>query len=211
MHLSSVHRHSRLPGVWTAGSGVHPGAVRGNLKPMQMVAVALRSAVFTARLRSHHPVIVNGLTRILVTGGQIEFGGDVVFRALSARSEVGASRGGTLVIEDNVFIKQGVTVIATHSIRIGHHTLIGGHTGILDSSFHAIEADREPETGPIGIGSNVWIARSVVVLPGVTIGDGSVAAAGSIVSKDIPPAVLAAGALAKPVRDLVIPDGWYRP
>lgn len=48
-------------------------------------------------------------------------------------------------------------------------------------------------TAPVVIGANVWVGANATVLPGVTIGDMSVVAAGAIVTKDIPPGVLVAG------------------
>ena len=55
---------------------------------------------------------------------------------------------------------------------------------------------------PIHIGSNIWFGASVTVTPGVSIGDGSVIAAGSVVTNDIPPNSLAAGVPAKVIRTI---------
>ena len=60
----------------------------------------------------------------------------------------------------------------------------------------------ESYVAPVVIKDNAWIAIGAILLPGVTIGEGSIVAAGSIVTKDIPPLVLAAGIPAKPLRDL---------
>lgn len=56
--------------------------------------------------------------------------------------------------------------------------------------------------GPITIGDNVWIGADVTILPGVTIGEGSVIGAKSLVTKDIPPHVLAVGHPCKVLRDI---------
>ncbi|WP_207910260.1 DapH/DapD/GlmU-related protein [Anseongella ginsenosidimutans] len=55
---------------------------------------------------------------------------------------------------------------------------------------------------PISIGSDVWIGGSAVICPGVKIGDRSVIGAGSVVTKDIPPDVFAAGNPCKVIRSL---------
>ncbi|MEJ7338835.1 DapH/DapD/GlmU-related protein, partial [Staphylococcus epidermidis] len=55
---------------------------------------------------------------------------------------------------------------------------------------------------PIHIGSNIWFGASVTVTPGVSIGDGSVIAAGSVVTNNIPPNSLAAGVPAKVIRTI---------
>ena len=55
-------------------------------------------------------------------------------------------------------------------------------------------------TAPIVIGDHVWIGMNVIVLKGVTIGEGSIVAAGSVVNKDVPPHCLVAGVPAKVVK-----------
>jgi maltose O-acetyltransferase len=62
----------------------------------------------------------------------------------------------------------------------------------------------------VHIGDNVWIGRSAIILPGVTIGDNAVVAAGAVVTKDVPDATLVAGNPARVVRTLVVDDGWRR-
>jgi acetyltransferase-like isoleucine patch superfamily enzyme len=57
---------------------------------------------------------------------------------------------------------------------------------------------------PVIIGDGVWLGSNVLVLPGVTIGKGSVVAAGSVVSRDIPSGVLAAGNPAKIIKKLSV-------
>jgi acetyltransferase-like isoleucine patch superfamily enzyme len=60
------------------------------------------------------------------------------------------------------------------------------------------------------LGDNVWIGRAAIVLPGVTIGDHSMVAAGSVVTKDVPPRVVVAGNPAKVVREITASDEWRR-
>lgn len=57
-------------------------------------------------------------------------------------------------------------------------------------------------THPVTIGDNVWIAASALVLPGVTIGEGSVIGAGSVVTRDVPPYSLAVGNPCRVIRQL---------
>ena len=59
---------------------------------------------------------------------------------------------------------------------------------------------------PVVIEDNVWIGGNVVILPGVTIGEGSVIAAGSIVTRDIPPRVVAGGNPCRVIRPLTEAD-----
>ncbi|SUG25694.1 galactoside O-acetyltransferase [Salmonella enterica subsp. arizonae] len=62
---------------------------------------------------------------------------------------------------------------------------------------------------PVTIGNNVWIGSQVVINPGVTIGDNSVIGAGSVVTKDIPPDVVAAGVPCRVLRKITQRDKEY--
>jgi acetyltransferase-like isoleucine patch superfamily enzyme len=57
-------------------------------------------------------------------------------------------------------------------------------------------------TNPVTIGDDIWIGANAVILPGVTIGDHSVVAAGAVVTKDVPPHTLVAGVPAKIIKTL---------
>lgn len=86
-------------------------------------------------------------------------------------------------------------------------TIIGPNTIIVDSDFHSIwpPENRCNTMGyendkAVTIGKNVWIGMNCIILKGVTVGENSVIAAGSIVTKDIPPNVLVGGNPAKIIR-----------
>jgi acetyltransferase-like isoleucine patch superfamily enzyme len=114
------------------------------------------------------------------------------------------------VLGERVFINTGATVVANHSIVVGDDCLIGDLVAIFDTDFHLLEPSRPIRTAPVRLGANVWVGRSATILPGVTIGDHAVIAAGSIVTGDVPPKTLVAGVPARPIRTLNIPDGWRR-
>lgn len=85
------------------------------------------------------------------------------------------------------------TVIGCFSeIEIGDDVKCGANTLITDGDWHA-EDPRSTPPRPIHIGNNVWLGVNVTVLKGVTIGDNSLIGAGSIVTRNIPPNVIAAG------------------
>ncbi|UQD53491.1 acetyltransferase [Bacillus methanolicus] len=115
-----------------------------------------------------------------------------------------------LVIGDNVFINYGVDIGCNLSIFIGNNVKIGPLTNIIDSNYHQIDMDDEMRPKKIKISDKVWIGRQCIILPGVTIGENSVIASGSIVTKDVPPNVLVAGSPAKVIRPLNIGDNWAR-
>lgn len=115
-----------------------------------------------------------------------------------------------LTIGHHTFINYGVDIGATTNIHIGNHVKIGPLTNIIDSNFHQVEPHEPVFQKPIRIEDNVWIGRQCIILPGVTIGKNSVIASGSIVTKDIPENVLAAGVPATIKRKLTIEENWIR-
>ncbi len=84
----------------------------------------------------------------------------------------------------------GSCIHAFEKIEIGNNCLIAANCQIIDSNGHATEKNMrlssQGSTSPIKIGNNVWIGTGCIILPGVTIGDGSIVAAGSVVTKSIP-------------------------
>jgi acetyltransferase-like isoleucine patch superfamily enzyme len=88
---------------------------------------------------------------------------------------------------------------------------LGDHVSVTDSQFITHDGgvwvfrDKEPDidvVAPIKVGNNVFIGACSIILPGVTIGDNVVIAAGSVVSVDIPSNVVAAGVPARPIKSL---------
>ena len=102
----------------------------------------------------------------------------------------------------------GTTLVADASIRIGNRVLVGGNASIVDTDFHPLTPEGRREdinTGasrPIEIGDDVFIGMNSLLLKGVTVGDGSVVGAGSVVSRDVPPHTIVAGNPATVVKEL---------
>lgn len=84
-------------------------------------------------------------------------------------------------------------------IYIGNNTQFS-HQNVIITATHSVTDFHKIIVQPIRIGSDVWITTRCIVLPGVTIGDGAIIGAGSVVSRDIPANCLAAGNPAKPVK-----------
>jgi maltose O-acetyltransferase len=146
---------------------------------------------------------------VLVTAGSISCG-RLYLRCTPVPAELGAASKGSLVLGQRVFINTGATVVANHSITLGDDCLIADFVAIFDTDFHQLEPSRPIRFAPVRLCANVWVGRSATILPGVTIGDHAVVAAGSLVTKDVPPRTLVAGVPARPIRTLDIPDGWRR-
>jgi maltose O-acetyltransferase len=142
--------------------------------------------------------------------GRFNVGRNVSFHAKPFPSSISVSKNAELVIGDNVFFNYGLDIGCTQSIRIGTNTIIGPMVNIIDSNFHPVDIEDRSTGKAIEIAANVWIGRGAVILPGVTIGQNSVIASGSIVTRDIPANVLAGGTPAKVIREIKVPDGWIR-
>jgi acetyltransferase-like isoleucine patch superfamily enzyme len=119
--------------------------------------------------------------------------------------ELNVGPEGTLEIGERVLINHGCSIGATKLVRIGARCNIGSQAILIDNAFHELDPERrneQPDPAPVILEENVWLAARVIVLPGVTIGKNSVVGAGSVVTRDIPPDVLAAGIPAKVIRPL---------
>lgn len=111
--------------------------------------------------------------------------------------------GKNITLGKRIFINSGCKFQDQGGVAIGDDSLIG-HNTVLATLNHDIDpshrADMHP--APIVIGRNVWIGSNVTVLPGVTIGDDAVAAATSVVTKDVPEKTVAVGSPARVVKSV---------
>lgn len=126
-----------------------------------------------------------------------------VGRNLVLHSPFHCDFGINIRIGDHFVGNFNLTILDEAPVTIGHHVFIGPNTNLCTVT-HALCAEQRNEgimrARPITIGDNVWIAAHVTVLPGVSIGEGSVIGAGSVVTKDIPPYTLAVGNPCRVIR-----------
>ena len=136
-------------------------------------------------------------------GGEIRIGRNFAVFSYLAKVQLYAGPAGRLLIGDDSFVNNGTILSASTEIRIGDRVNIAPHCVLIDNDFHGT-ADRHaaPKTAPIVLEDDVWLGTRVTVLKGVTIGRGSVIASGAVVTKDIPPGVLAGGVPARVLRRL---------
>jgi acetyltransferase-like isoleucine patch superfamily enzyme len=150
----------------------------------------------------------------LIVGGhlKIELGDDVTIR----RSTIGASK----LFDCPVFrvgsgstVGYGTNISVAKEISIGERCLIGPNCYIMDNDDHPISPKKRlagegvgPEdVRPVRIGNNVWLGNNCLILKGVTVGDNSVIAAHSVITKDVLPNAIYAGFPARPTqRDIDI-------
>jgi acetyltransferase-like isoleucine patch superfamily enzyme len=111
-----------------------------------------------------------------------------------------------IVIGENCYVNRHTMLDASDHIEIGAQTMIGPFCYITDHdhSFGGGVAPGETPliSEPTKIGKRCWLGAQVCVLKGVTIGDGTVVGAGSVVTKSLPPNVVSAGSPAKILREI---------
>jgi acetyltransferase-like isoleucine patch superfamily enzyme len=110
------------------------------------------------------------------------------------------------------FLNLGVMVAAMELVEIGEHCMFANGCFVTDADHRFDDPDR-PITwqgfttkGPTRVADNVWCGANVVITSGVTIGERCVIGANSVVTRDLPPRTIAAGAPAKVIREITYPE-----
>lgn len=113
--------------------------------------------------------------------------------------------GKNIHVGKNVFINSGCCFQDQGGIFIGDGVLIG-HNVVLATLNHSVDPQKRSDMfpAPIRIGNNVWIGAQATVLPGVTIDDGAIVAAGAVVTRDVPANVIVGGVPAKIIKKIEI-------
>src|SRR5207248_10691357 len=199
--MSNVNSDRRVEGDWWT-EPIPPSVVFGE-------GFYCESAQIFRHLRSKAP-------RAVVMGNHVSCYAGCSF-------SVGAN--GSCSVGDFTLLN-GALVMAEERIEIGSHCLISWNVWIADSDFHPLEPaqrlidaqalapyfkDRPSrpklKTAPVKIADNVWIGMNATILKGVRIGENSVVAAGSVVSKSVPSNTVVAGNPAVEVRQLGVIGG----
>lgn len=158
----------------------------------------------TARIRN----IRGDSQRIRIGGNTVVAGELLVF-----------AQGGDISIGEWCFIGEGTRIWSSGTIQIGDRVLVSHNVNLFDSLTHPLNArlrhaqfkaivllghPRSIDLGerPVVVGNDVWIGANACVLRGVTIGEGAIVGAGSVVTHDIPPFTLVAGNPARVIREL---------
>ena len=118
-------------------------------------------------------------------------------------------------IGDHFYANFDCVMLDCGGIEIGDHVLFGPRVGIYTAN-HAVDAWERANGAcyakPVKIGNNVWVGAGVHINQGVTIGDNTIIGSGSVVTKDIPANVIAAGVPCRVIREITEKDKTgYRP
>jgi acetyltransferase-like isoleucine patch superfamily enzyme len=193
-----------------------PGALglvlRARLYPLLLGACG-RDVSFGAHVTLRHPrkirlgdhvVVDDGC--VLDAKGAANDGIRIGNRVFLGRHTILTCKDGDIVLEDGVNVSFHCAVFSASSVRIGGETLLaaycyvvgGGHD--FDRTDVPVIRQGRPSKG-IDVGHGVWLGAGSVILDGVTIGHDAIVGALAVVSQDVPPFAVAAGAPARVVRD----------
>ena len=141
--------------------------------------------------------------------GRLELGAHVLFEPgvwLTAEAP------GRIRIGEGTFLNLGVQVAAMDLVEIGAHCMFANGCFVSDANHRFDDPDRPvpwqgfSSKGPTRVGDNVWCGANVVITSGVTVGERCVIGANSVVTTDLPPRVIAAGAPARVIREISYPN-----
>lgn len=174
------------------------------------------------RYRRHAAIapgaVLHETSRVFNMAGPVE--AITVGRSTHVRGELLTfAHGGAIAIGDYCYIGEGTRIWSARSIRIGNRVLIAHNVTVLDSLTHPLGARARHEhfkhiisaghptqldldERAVEIGDDVWIGCMSVVLRGVSLGQGAIVGAGSVVTESIPAWTIAAGNPARVIREL---------
>lgn len=113
--------------------------------------------------------------------------------------------GKNIHVGEDFLANYNVTILDIAPVHIGDYCMIGPNT-LISTVGHPLNPkgrrEKKANSAPVTIGNDVWIGGNCTILPGVTIGDNVVVAAGAVVAKDVPDNCIVGGVPAKKIRDL---------
>ncbi len=120
------------------------------------------------------------------------------------------SYGSNTMLGDYIYINFNLTVVDDYKVTIGDRVMFGPNVTIAATN-HPVHPEKRMYMYalPVVIENDVWVGGGAIIVPGVTIGHGSVIGAGSVVTKDVPPNVIAVGNPCKVLREITDEDRVY--
>ncbi|MET3806027.1 maltose O-acetyltransferase [Nakamurella sp. UYEF19] len=183
-------------------AGANFGGRRWSWKNLSALVRLVKLGISYPQLRSTLFFIDRNADVVIAPGAKVTIG-----RELRIMRDVTIRVGGELVLGDRVFFNRGCNLNVLRRVVIGSDSLIGEMVSIHDDD-HAIGAEfdgtpmgeRPMIVSDVVIGSNVWIGSHCTIVRGVHIGDGAVIGANSVVTRDVEPRTVVAGAPARLLR-----------
>ena len=134
-------------------------------------------------------------------GGELRLDRAVWLRTEHGPNHITVFPGARISVGSGTLVN-GAMLHSKCEITLGEDVLVGWGVRIVDADMHPLDRETPERQAPVRIGDRVWIAADVSVLRGVEIGEDTVVGARSVVTRDLPPRVLALGHPAKPVREI---------
>lgn len=154
--------------------------------------------------------------------GSIQMGNDCVLVSSPLGNPIGLYRPCILeavglssrIHIGNHFSASGVCIVAEKEISIGNNVSIGANATIIDTDFHASNADVRntqdaANSKPIHIADDVWIGMNALILKGVTLHRGAVIGANAVITKDVPAGACAVGNPARIILNKQLQNGTF--
>jgi acetyltransferase-like isoleucine patch superfamily enzyme len=184
-----LNRRCGRPGSFICAGGVQLTLARdARVEPPRQCCV-IGAPVLGGLVPRSAPTVIN-----VAEGATLALDGVTIGRG----SRVGVNRGARLEIGQATSLTDSCWVAASLSIVIGRDCAISWNVTIFDDDGHG--DGPPPYSEPIVIGDRVWIGCNATILKGVTIGAGSIVAAGAVVTRSCPPRSLIAGVPARIIR-----------
>lgn len=120
--------------------------------------------------------------------------------SIHSNSRVSVAKDARLFLGSG-YINSNASIACFEAINIGYDVAIAENVVIRDSDNHEISDGRHIKTLPVTIGNHVWIGMNSIILKGVTLGDGCIVAAGSVVNRSFPPNSLIGGVPARILKE----------
>lgn len=156
---------------------------------------------FSRKFNSNGYIVVTGgwpMPKVIHKGGKLLAGNCQFYSGV--RLEIGPKA--TLSIGNGSYLNRNTLIVCEDRVEIGENCKIAWDVIIMDSDLHPIDDTTPIVNKPVRIGDGVWIGCRCIILKGVTIGHGAVIAAGSVVTKNIPPRTVYGGSPAKLIAEL---------
>lgn len=159
---------------------------------------------FSRKFTDHGILVVSGwrpFPRVINEGGRLTAENCKFYSGV--RFEIGPEA--TLSIGNGTYINRNTLIVSKKQVTIGRDCRISWDVVIMDSDLHPLNSTTVVHK-PVTIEDKAWIGCRCIILKGVTIGEGAVVAAGSVVTRDIPPYTIYGGSPARHLADVNTPD-----
>lgn len=182
--------------------------IRAFLNLIKRIFVRIRSIFFVFWYKFYYGVSfgknVRIYSKIKIYGfGRIYIGDNAVF---GSKTVLGTTNKEAIIEIGNQSFINGAVICSAKKVHIGNDCILSD-CELMDTSSHGISPNRRNDPNaikisPIFLSDNVWVGSKVIILPGVTIGENSIIGVNSVVTKNIPSNVFAAGIPALAIKQI---------